>query len=640
MIRLVYHLSSIYKKANEAYEEFRDQVEDLSKSNPKPFDSWFHTADSDIYDPRPETGRIYIQFHDERSDSLSQEDQFVIGFLEEHGWIVTDYVGGYATKNNRVVRIGKIFPQIRKEVERAYDLELANTTDSFEKSIVEEKKEEELESIDDFAKSFSTSNTRAANEELLIVVSQNPHDIASMSTGRGWESCMTLGSGSHYKDVFCEVKRGGLVAYLIKDSDTNITKPIARIHIRRFVSLDGRNIAVPEDTVYGNDVPGFHGQVQDFINHMQGNITPGMYKREGGGYSDSFRDTEVFLSPYSSETELVSMLSSNKEPVTTYVVNDDYYDDYGYDDDEVEDLSATFYSQEEALNWIRLNSGYDDEGENRFSLSVGEKDLTYDFISKALSILLSRSNLSQIGLNALKNFALSHNDDGQWEHFVKTIVTSYPTLFSKEEFDSFNDDIKYKAIENLPQKEKDEYLASISESLTVSFNNPEMFFSFILPQGNIKELNPNERKNLEHKVFYLFMKIFGKPLTLIEKYSEKLIVALINFSKWMNEKGIDGNGVNNQILHCFGLKRADSPSVQKYIQEQLERWDSNYTANRVILYAIKGLRENGRGFLPFLYHALNKKQKTPANNNKEIESILHTIDIVSGKLSTKYRFTY
>ena len=93
----------------------------------------------------------------------------------------------------------------------------------------------------------------------MIVISQDPHDVAQMSTGRQWTSCMDLGGegrepGSHHEDIFCEVQKGGLVAYLIRAEDGAIADPLARIHIRRFDNRAGQSVAVPEQSVYGNEI--------------------------------------------------------------------------------------------------------------------------------------------------------------------------------------------------------------------------------------------------------------------------------------------------------------------------------------------------------------------------------------------------
>ena len=54
----------------------------------------------------------------------------------------------------------------------------------------------------------SPSRRSAKKSDLKIVISQDPHDIGQMSTGRDWTSCMELDKGSHHNSVYCEIKEG------------------------------------------------------------------------------------------------------------------------------------------------------------------------------------------------------------------------------------------------------------------------------------------------------------------------------------------------------------------------------------------------------------------------------------------------
>ena len=69
-----------------------------------------------------------------------------------------------------------------------------------------------------------------------------------------------------------------------------LTTPIARIHIRRFDNKKGESVAVPEESIYGQDMPEFLETVKKWLDSKQGPLAPGAYCRRGGGYSDTFGD--------------------------------------------------------------------------------------------------------------------------------------------------------------------------------------------------------------------------------------------------------------------------------------------------------------------------------------------------------------
>lgn len=236
--------------------------------------------------------------------------------------------------------------------------------------------------LDEF---FNDPIRTGKSEDLEVVISIKKEDIAAMSTGRRWSSCMTLGSDSgYYKNVFCEIKDGGFVAYLISKNDRNIDDPLARLHIRRFDSADGKSVAVPESGIYssGEDYPDLIRIVKKWIKEKQGEIIPGEYVLSGGSQSDTFSNTEYFgleeeVTPESSMQMLrdPSTYLLNKYDIKdVWIVEDSFYNNwYGYFKEEERDdeeqgepvkifnfdfleKDKIFSSEEAAKNWVIENS--------------------------------------------------------------------------------------------------------------------------------------------------------------------------------------------------------------------------------------------------------------------------------------------
>lgn len=124
--------------------------------------------------------------------------------LHSKGYVVDDYGSGLAVQKDgkRKMRIGKLLPP-------------------------------ELQQV------FANDPARQAQaSDYLVVISRHPYDIAGMSTGRGWRSCMNVEDGSNRHYVERDIKSGSLVAYLVKASDPNISNPSARILLRVYKHLD------------------------------------------------------------------------------------------------------------------------------------------------------------------------------------------------------------------------------------------------------------------------------------------------------------------------------------------------------------------------------------------------------------------
>ncbi len=84
---------------------------------------------------------------------------------------------------------------------------------------------------------FNTDNMRMMyGGNLMIVISRKADDIATMSTGRNWSSCMSPG-GEGTPFIPKEIENGSLVAYLVRKSDVNIERPLARVMIKPYFKM-------------------------------------------------------------------------------------------------------------------------------------------------------------------------------------------------------------------------------------------------------------------------------------------------------------------------------------------------------------------------------------------------------------------
>jgi signal recognition particle subunit SEC65 len=199
------------------YDYYEDQINEIAKRNPRPFKEWFKEED-----------RIYLPFAAEYN-KIGGIDEKIIKYLEQNGCDVNaiGYQDGYCSYKGRRFRIGKFLEKIRYDNMKKIQEKFKNNPGlrkTFENRI--------NKLFRDLLSNFSQSPYRKLTKQSdkLIVISQDPHDIAKMSTGRNWNSCMNLDRGGGKEDeVFCEVEEGGLIAYLISKDDKDIESPYARI---------------------------------------------------------------------------------------------------------------------------------------------------------------------------------------------------------------------------------------------------------------------------------------------------------------------------------------------------------------------------------------------------------------------------
>jgi hypothetical protein len=209
--------------------------------------------------------------------------------------IVADKFGVSEAQRN-LYKIRGILDQIKNQEESKIKSKLDNQEVSQNKYNYLSNKQAEY--MDDIIRWFEMSPSRSGSgksKEYAIVISKNPEDLENMSTGRSWSSCMEIGKGGNYGQVYCEIKDGGFIAYLTTPDDKEIENPKSRVLIRRLDSKTGNPIAVVEESIYGWEVPGFVQEVKKWVESKQGKIKIGEYQLKGAEHSDTFGAKEMML---------------------------------------------------------------------------------------------------------------------------------------------------------------------------------------------------------------------------------------------------------------------------------------------------------------------------------------------------------
>jgi len=111
------------------------------------------------------------------------------------------------------------------------------------------------EALDLLKKYAGEKSLLSIGDDYLIVISKHPYDIVGMSTDRNWTSCMNIRDdkvSQYNKYLPLDITQGTIVSYLIKRHDLNIKRPIARILIKPYYSIDKRT-----DILYGVEYDSF-----------------------------------------------------------------------------------------------------------------------------------------------------------------------------------------------------------------------------------------------------------------------------------------------------------------------------------------------------------------------------------------------
>jgi len=656
-------------------DEWYGKIEELAQSNPYPFKHLF-----------PNGNRIYLPFQINAEEGV---DGDVKRLLEGEGYKITDYRGGYCTQdgsNNN--KIGKILQKIlKKEISDIHQKNEQGQVYNLERDI--NSIQTYMEGVMNTFQNSSYRKSKSENE-FLVAISQDPHDIAKMSTDRSWDSCMTLGSGAYHKDVFCEVQVGSLIAYLINANDEDIQKPLARIRLRRFENNNGQSIIMPEESVYGNHIEGFEQIVKNWVKSVQGDISSGLYTRQGGEYSDTF-DKSKFVAPTSKEGILKFLHGEvNTEQYVTYTIEDELQDEYS---DDIT-VHPEFKTKEEAQSYIN-SIDYDDSwrdyyGEHwveqdeetgeysyqRYSLQKHEPFTKESLIDEAIQIILNApvGDYEEKIIKEVKNIIYNNdNYSGNGYNDKRRFSTKYPKMISFEEAESEGSSHGYEYIDRMEEgPEKDIHKQRILDGIREDLKNPETLVDPAVAErnGSMYDLQNNIHNFITEPLILLFQPIPADISNLLANLISKLLKnETIGFHGEEEMNPEDKISAANNIMHIFSMTKTDTPEIQQLYADALPAWGSSMKIYAkyggapdspinisTLGYSIARLGENGRQFIPFIKKKLKEEEtllekiKSEATNyelrnvtpylEKSIEKHLFVIDALeSGTgFSNKYKW--
>lgn len=305
-------------------DEWKDKIEEAAKDSIDAFYKFF-----------PDGDRIYLPLKRKEVEVPTAVEQA----LNSLGYEITDYIEGFAEKDGRTMKIGKILSRAIRDIEKKHQKILEEYKPQFSmisglKEKIEADKKEELHVFENALNVFKNDLNRGNKQlkDLMVVISKNPHDIAKASTERRWTSCLNLGEVGGPNKIFCEVRTGGLVAYVTTTDDKEVENPIARNLIRRFVNTEGDSFALPEESTYGTLIDGFLDVVKTWTEKINKKMNPGLYFLTGTEESDTYSDG-LIVTPDSKE-ELLEWIKGKliQTKVFTWKVKDNFYDQLSNND--------------------------------------------------------------------------------------------------------------------------------------------------------------------------------------------------------------------------------------------------------------------------------------------------------------------
>lgn len=240
--------------------------------------------------------RLVVPYDDSKDPPISTHNvtqevgyhssaHLVLTLLKDHDYHVDDYASGLTNHKdtpNRKIKIGKALDAIGK---------------SDEMSPIKSEGKNEQKNLT-WKQAYEADPMRSAKGSKQIVYSRNREDVAGMSSGRGWRSCMTLAkhqgddeAGINTRYVPHDLEHGTITAYLTRKGDDTAEKPIGRINIKQFKSGND-TIYRGENSSYGTFRPNIKKAVHEWAETNYPS-KPGIYTKNPALYDDDGRTMRV-----------------------------------------------------------------------------------------------------------------------------------------------------------------------------------------------------------------------------------------------------------------------------------------------------------------------------------------------------------
>lgn len=378
--------------------------------------------------------------------------------------------------------------------------------------------------------------------DLIIVFSKLPYDIATMSQDRNWKAtCMNLVDGDNRRYVKLDIEYGTIICYVTKESDPNLKNPLGRVLIKPFMNKENDIVLYPEAKMYGKMDD--KGELIKVIDKYMVDIQDlnGFYKRLGCLYPDSDRD-----------------VVRDKEMASRYV---EYCIEYNAKLKEFEFDSATTEQKYRYLDTRISNKEWlaehefmfaTDEQRNRYIEFSLEKELLSDF---EFNFATSEQKNRYINILLDNNFGLSG------------LIFKAASMKQKERHITLNNRVLYPKlfeVEYISKKEKYTHGSSwVLLDFPIKKLPNELYINGYLDVVNLRELTKISDKLITTRSLTLNNLTITNIADYLEVGGDLTIINCKDLTKLPDGLYVEGD---LQIINCPQFKKYTDDELREMIQ--------------------------------------------------------------------------
>lgn len=505
-------------------------------------------------------------------------------------------------------------------------------------------------------------NTPTAKEKYYMVITHEPADVLMMTTDKKWhsQSCMEIRRGAYRETPWCEVRYGGMVAYLIgetymklKNEKNWLEYSTSRIAIKRFESEKTEGYMFKsEHRVYGDSGLAKIMNFDEMLIKELEKSNDTTYDENGGSYymankeiaSSSYSDSYRTGSEYHAGNVGAQYYFKNRYDLAT-MSDDETSMDYGRDDyeEEEEEWEPDFNDSGDIERYWR-ESNEDFATAMTIVREASERALSQvedDILHKILSLIIEDdiSNYDEIrsvflamspdGKNRAKRNILSelyeYNgvEDNLKELIDRDVIRPYDIIANLDCVNTFDDDIAI-AIELATNEDTDRSVSLKDESI-----QRDMADNFIL-YGNIGYLDYVLENNIiDIHTFYKMNHSLINRIHKLDNESSRILRRLVGILRRSNNE--------DEEFKKFKTELSGESDVLKMLISAYDKFGAELFGNYVKLHELSYRLSTINGAeRQFIYDAIDLGAISVDNSLLINASYVHDDDLIKKILESDY----
>jgi hypothetical protein len=348
------------------------------------------------------------------------------------------------------------------------------------------------------------------DSKLMMVFTNHPVDLMTMSSNRPWEqtSCMRIG-GFNHEYVYADIEYGSVVCFQTVFGDYNIELANARLLYKPYVDVDDSDIYIlySDGTMYGSGKNNFYNKSLEVVNNTFNSGVEGTFELHCKIYNDNQASVITKTDDYIEEGNRINI--------------GNFYDVYSPEDASIELYNELDYDNMDVYDFEKLNNIFAD-------LSIIDKmeilDIHLDYIEHFFvdSGYSDKDDFISYYLPNLLEVLANYDGDKDDKEIQKLLIICYVIMGSDFLFENVSYYIEYifDIFDEIPDRIFIKNSKETLKSIKITFEDENIKADFDKLNRIYDRINFKQNEDADHGLY----KEIKTPYFIINIFKNKIKV--------------------------------------------------------------------------------------------------------------------